>query len=172
MFEPQVDAWYAWIAVSLVSLTVLCVATTATPSPPAQAGSAAETIDTVAASRPPASGTVPIDADRVRVEPRRVAIERETSRRGGSWRPTDTPAGVRSDAAPVRRGPITPATRGSPLREVALGAPPQTVFDSPRELEAAAATARDDETVLEPVDDELLVRSVEWEGVDVTVVAA
>lgn len=154
MLGPPIDAWYVWLGVSLASLAVLGVASVAAPDPPSEAPAVAETVDTVAASEPPASATHPIGADRVRVGAHRLTLE-----------------GARPRTAVVRYGPVTPAQRGTALEAVARGASPAERFASPAAFAAAAADAREHERVIEPAGD-LLVRTVAWDDVEVTLVTA
>lgn len=155
MLGPPVDAWYVWIGVSLVSMAVLGVAVFATPEPPSTAHPAAETVEQVAASRPPATGTHEIDADRVRVGEYRLTIE-----------------GDRSETATIDHGRMTPAPRGTALRRVALGTPPEDVFDSQWAFRDAVQEARGEERTIEPVGDRLIVRKVRYGGSDVVLVTA
>lgn len=154
MLGAPIDAWYGWIGVALASLVALGVAMTAAPTPPAEAPEVAETVDTVAATDPPASARHPIEAERVRVGAHRITVE-----------------GDRSRTAVVRYGPITPAQRGTPLRAVALGDPPPEHFESPAAFRDAAGTARQHRHTIEPAGD-LLVRTVAWDDVRVTLVTA
>ena len=155
MLGPPIDAWYVWFGVSIAALVVLGVAATATPSLPDQSEPTAATIDTVAASHQPATGHSRLDADRVRVEPYRITLE-----------------GDRSETAILRRGPVTAAERGTALAAVAHGTPPEAAFEDSAAFRQAAHEARTDERVLEPVGDELVVRSVHWEDASVTIVTA
>lgn len=155
MLGAPIDAWYVWFAASVAALAVLGVAVAATPEPPARADAAATAVETVAASEPPAAGRHPIGAERVRVTPHRIDVV-------GDGHPPATVAG----------DPLTPARRGTPLRRVALGEPPSAAFDSPTALEAAARDARAEPRVLTPAGDHLIVRSLRWGEVDVTLVAA
>jgi len=152
MLGPPIDAWYVWLGVALVSLAVLGVAAVATPEPPSTAEAAADTIEEVAASRAPATGRHPIDAERVRIDAYTLTID--------------------GDTATLDYGKMTPAPRGSDLRRVALGAHPLTVFDSPGAFAAAVRDAGKEGTIVEPAGDELIVRTLTYGGNDVVLVTA
>jgi hypothetical protein len=155
MLGPPIDAWYVWIGVSMVSLAVLGVAVLATPEPPSNADAAAETIEQVASSRPPATATHDIDADRVRVGEGRIVLEADET-----------------DRATIGHGQMTPAPRGTDLRRVALGAPPESVFASKTAFGEAANASRSARRIVEPAGDELIVRKVSYGGIDVLLVTA
>lgn len=165
MLGPPIDAWYVWLGVSIAALAVLGVATSAAPSPPSNAEGVAQVVDTVDASRPPATGRHPTHADRIRVDGHRIALVDDGTALVGA-------ASESEATAIVRGGPVTPARRGTPLREVALGRPPSAAFEAPEQFREAASAARAEPRTIEPAGDEVVVRSVRWEEVDVTILAA
>lgn len=159
MLGPPIDAWYVWLGVSLVSLAVLGVAVVATPEPPSNANDAAETIERAASSRPPATATHAIDADRVRIRESRIVLE-----------------GAETERATIDHGRMVPAQRGSDLRRVALGAAPGDVFEEKGAFAAAVETAIESAStegvVIEPAGDRLIVRTIAYGGQHVVLVTA
>lgn len=165
MLGPPIDAWYVWIGVSVAALAVLGVATTATPSPPSNAESVAQVVETVDASRPPATGRHPTSAERIRVDGRRITLVHEQESLLGD-------AGASEATAIVRGDPVTPARRGTALREVALGRHPSSAFDSTEQFREAASEARAEPRTITPADEEVVVRSVRWNDVRIAILAA
>ncbi|AGN02036.1 hypothetical protein L593_10455 [Salinarchaeum sp. Harcht-Bsk1] len=155
MLGPPIDAWYVWIGVSLVSLAVLGVAVVATPEPLSNAEAAAETIEQVDSSRPPATATHDIDAERVRIGEYRLVLEGEDTER-----------------ATIDHGRMAAAPRGTDLRRVALGASPESVFASEWAFGEAVEAARSEQRIVEPAGDRLVVRKVSYGGSNVLLVTA
>lgn len=156
MLDSPVDAWYVWIGLSLLGLALVSVAFELPNSPPPDATGPANTIDAVAGSTHAATGDHRIAADEIRIEPHRIGV------RDGDVTSRET----------LAFGPVTPVRTGTVLWEVLQGAHPEHVFDSPAEFRAATEAAREREPTWRPVDDRLAVRSIVWEGIDVTLVGA
>ncbi|WP_135829136.1 DUF7283 family protein [Halorussus halobius] len=153
MFDAPVETWYLWVGLAVASTAALGVATNLPRSPPPDAASAADTVDSVAASEHAATGVHPVSVDAVRVGPYRLGLR------------TD---GARAHAT-FAYGPVTPVGSGTALRDVLRGAPPETAFGSPADFRRSAAAARN-RTPEWRSREELTVRRVSWEGVDVTLV--
>jgi hypothetical protein len=156
MFDAPVDAWYVWVGLTVVGVTVLGVAAELPRSTQADAGAAADTIDTVAASPYPGTAEYPTRAERVRLGPYRVGLER----RSGTTHAT------------FAYGPVTPVGDDGPLRELLVGAPPEAVFDAPVELDRAAGRARNRTPTWRPANGRVIARRVVWGDVGVTLVGA
>lgn len=156
MFDVPVDAWYVWVALAVASTTALGVATQFPSQPPPDAAGVARTVDSVAASPYPASATHPLDAEKIKLGPRRITLSNdgETAHASFSF------------------GPVTPVHQGTLLWEVLRGARPAHVFESPARFERAAAAARQRTPTWRRASSELRVRRVTWEDVDVTIVSA
>ena len=153
MFDVPLDAWYVWLGLIAASATALGVASAVPGTPAPDAAGAAETVDRTAVSQYDAVGEHPLsNAEAVRIGADSMSL------RG--------PGGTAHE--PIGHGPVTPVDDG-PLRRVLLGEPPDRVFRSPSALAAAAAGARDAEPTWRETD-HLLVRTVTWENVDVTLV--
>ncbi|MFC4552774.1 MULTISPECIES: DUF7283 family protein [Halorussus] len=142
MFDAPVDAWYVWLGVALASTVAFGLAASLPSAPPPDAASAADAVDSVAASDYAATRKVPLAADAVKLGPERVALRRD---------------GAVSHAT-FAYGPVTPAAPGTPLWNVLRGTPPDRAFASPAEWRTWERG------------DELTVRRVSWEGVDVALV--
>jgi len=155
MLETPIDVPHVWLGVAMVSIAVAGVAAGLPTGTAPDAATAADTVDRVAASPHPATAEHPIDADEVRVEPYRLALEN----------------GRGTAHASFAFGPVTPAEDG-PLRAVLDGQPPGRVFESPAAFRRALAEARERPHDWQPAGDRIVVRSVSWEGVDATIVGA
>ncbi|WP_280535217.1 hypothetical protein [Halopenitus sp. POP-27] len=160
MIDAPIETWYTWLGIAAVSVLALGTAVGIPSGPTPDANGVADTIDRVAADEFPATAEHGIAADRIRLSPTRVSL------RG--------PGG--STTAPIRFGPITPATNAESddrLRRVLHGEPPQRVFDSPDALDRAATVSRgryDRNPRWERAPNRLRVRSIHWEGLRVTLV--
>jgi len=154
MIGVPVDAWYIWLGLSLASVTLVGVGATLPTAPPPAAADAADTVDRTAATAHPATAEHPLDAQSVRVGPRRL--------------------GLRNDAGTTHAtfafGPVTPASDSRNLRAVLRGAPPGSHFASGEALCDAGRAARQRTPRWRPADSRLIVRHVVWEGCDVTLV--
>jgi len=153
----MLDVWYLHAGLAAVGLALLGVTTGLPTHPPPDATGAARVVDGVASSPHAAVGEHPLDADRLRLAPRGITL--------------DGPGG-RAHAT-FRFGPITPVDSGGDLARVLSGAPPDRVFDDPEAFARVAATRRRAVTrdpAWRPAPEQLVVRRVEWEGVDVTLV--
>ncbi|MDS0240645.1 MULTISPECIES: hypothetical protein [unclassified Haloferax] len=156
MLDAPLDTLYTWAALS-VAATVLVGTVAGLPTTPApDASGVADAVDTVAVAEYDATAEHDLDADAVRLGPRRIGLRND----GGAAHAT------------FGFGPITPASPDSRLGSVAAGTPPSAVFDSPAAFAAAAETARDRDASWRPAGELLVVRHVNWEGTDVTVVSA
>ncbi|MFB6097146.1 MAG: hypothetical protein ABEJ74_07140 [Haloferacaceae archaeon] len=156
MFDVPVDGWYAWLGLAAVSLLLLGTALALPTAPPPSAERAAATVDRVAASGHDASATLPLDAEAVRLGPRRIALRSNAG----------------TGHATLAYGPATPVTPESPLAAVLDGAPPSSQFGSRASFARAAASARNRTPAWRPAGDEFRVRHVAWRGVEVTLVGA
>ena len=158
MFDAPPDAWYTWVAVALASVAVAGVATDLPTRPAPDAAAAADTVDAVAGSTYASAAEHPLDADRVRLRPHRLALrtDGETSH------------------ATFAFGPVVPVGDDEQLARVARGVPPGRAFDSLAEFEAAVAAAREraSDADWRPAADRLVVRHLEWGELDVTLVDA
>jgi len=154
MIGVPVDAWYVWLGLSLASIALLGVGATLPTAPPPAAADAADTVDRTAATAHPATAEHPLDAEKVRIGPRRL--------------------GLRNDAGTTHAafafGPVTPVTGSRALRAILRGAPPNSRFDAGSALCAAGTDARNRTPRWRPVDGPLIVRHIVWEGCDVTLV--
>jgi hypothetical protein len=153
MFDAPVDAWYVWIGVALASTAAVGIAASLPRAPPPDAAGVADTVDSVAATDRSATAGHPLAAERVKIGPYRVWL------RNGSA----------TGHATFAYGPVTPVRRDTALWDVLRGTPPETAFGSPAAFSRAVAAARD-RTPRWRSTDELTVRTVSWEGVDVTLV--
>lgn len=153
MIGVPVDAWYVWIGLSLAGLALVGVGATLPTAPPPSAVDVADTVDRTAATAYPSTAEHPLDAEAVRIGPRRL--------------------GLRNDAGTTHAtfafGPVTPANTRA-LRAILRGAPPGTNFDSGAALCDASAAARDRTPRWRPIDGPLIARHVVWEGCNVTLV--
>lgn len=155
MFDAPVDTWYLTVGVALAGLAFAGVAADLPTHAPPDAAGAARSVDAAAAAQT-ATAEHPLSAERVRLGPRRIALRGD----GGTARAT------------FSYGPVTPVADGSELREVLRGADPSQVFASPEAFAATAAEARERDPSWERADEKLVVRTVTWEGVHVTLVDA
>ncbi|WP_121822211.1 DUF7283 family protein [Halostella salina] len=156
MFDAPVDAWYLTVGVALAGMAFAGVAADLPTRAPPDATAAAETVDAVAASEFAATAEQPVSADAVRLGPHRIALRNA----GGTGRATFT------------YGPVTPVADGTLLWEVAQGADPEHVFESPADFAAAATDARDRDPDWHSADDRIVVRTVSWGEKRVTLVDA
>lgn len=156
MFDVPVDGWYAWIGLAVASVVVLGTAASLPIVPPPDAAGVADTVDRAASAEYGATATHPLDADAVRLGPRRI--------------------GLRNDAGTTHAafgfGPVTPVRVGMQLDRVLDGAPPGAAFESGEAFRQAVIAARSRDPRWRPVDGPLVVRRVSWEGVDATLVGA
>lgn len=153
MFDAPVEAWYLWVGVALASTVAFGLAATLPRAPPPDAAGVADTVDSVAASDRAATAEHPISADEIRVGPYRVWLR----------------DGDATGHATFAYGPVTPVRRGTALWDVLRGTSPETAFGSPGAFRLAATDARDRTPEWRSAE-ELTVRAVSWEGVDVTLV--
>lgn len=153
MLETPIDVPHVWLGVAIVSIAVAGVGAGLPTGTAPEAATAADTVDRVAASPHPATAEHPINADEVRLEPHRLALEN----------------GHGTAHATLAFGPVTPVGDG-PLREVLDGRPPEGVFESPGAFRRALAEARERHHEWQPAGDRIVVRSVSWEGMDATIV--
>ncbi|WP_096390629.1 DUF7283 family protein [Halopenitus persicus] len=160
MIDAPIETWYTWLGIAAVSVLTLGTAAGIPSGPTPDATGVADTIDRVAADELPATAEHGVAADRIRLSPTRVSL------RG--------PGG--STTAPLRFGPVTPATSAGSddrLRRVLSGEPPNRVFDSPEALNRAAVESRGRyrrNPRWERAPNRLRIRSIRWEGTRVTLV--
>jgi len=152
VFDTTADVWPTWLGLVAASLAVAGVAAGLPAAPPPDPDPVAATIDAVAASDHPERETVAVDAEEVRIEPRRLTLRSH----GGT-------------AHAALGDPVVPV-RGPPLERVLDGAPPDSVFDSPTAFRRALREARGRESRLRPAPTRLTVRRVHWGGVHATLV--
>lgn len=154
MFDVPLDAWYTWLGLAVASAATVGVAASLPAAPPPDAAGVATTVDGVAASPHAAVGSHPLpNADAVRVGRDTVSL------RG--------PGGTAH--AQLGYGPATPATTDAGLAAVLEGDPPERVFESPAAFRRAVESARAGAPEWHRTD-ELRVRRVAWEEVDVVLV--
>jgi hypothetical protein len=155
VIDAPIDAPYVFLGVAAVSLVAAGVGAGFPTGIAPDAANAADTVDRVAASQYPATAEHPIDADRVRIGPNRIALRDDSG----------------TTHATFAFGPVTPAADG-PLRRVLEGALARETFDSPAALDRVARRARDREPTWTTAGDRILVRTVTWRDVHVTIVGA
>lgn len=154
MFEAPLDAWYVWIGLAALSATTLGIVSTLPTAPPPDATGSAQAIDSVAASEHAAVDTHPLsNTDEIR-----IGVDSISLRGGGG-----------TAHAAFGFGPVTPVAGRPDLRAVLDGEPPSAVFRTPEAFRSAAVSARNAEPQWQRTD-ELVVRGVQWEGVDVVLV--
>lgn len=156
MFDTPVDAWYVWVGLAIVSVATLGVALAFPTATAPDAAAAADVVDATAAHSHPATANRSLDADEVRLGTDGIALRDA----GGTSRATFV------------YGPVTPVVEGSVLWEVTRGAAPAHVFDDAAAFRRATRDARRRTPTWRRSDDRLTVRSVSWEGIDVTLVHA
>jgi len=156
MFDAPIDTWYLTVGVALTGVAFAGVAADLPTEAAPDAAGAADTVDAVAASEYAATAEHPVSADAVRLGPHRLALRDG----GGTARATFT------------FGPVTPVADGTLLWEVAQGADPAHVFESPAAFAAAAADARNRDPSWRGADDRIVVRTVSWGDERVTLVDA
>lgn len=154
MDELPADAMYVWVGLAAVSLVALAVAVSLPTDPPPDTDCVTATVDSVAASPHEATGVCPLDANRVRVRPHRIALA----------------AADGTTHATVTNGPVTPTGTHGDLGAVLDGTPPERVFESPAALERAAAAARNGTGDWQTTSGSLRARRVSWGETDVTLV--
>lgn len=167
MFDPPIETWYLWAGLALASLTALGLAISLPTTPPPDAASVAESVDSADANAHPTTTVHALSADEIRLGPYRVWL-----RDGGA-----------TSHATFAYGPITPVRRGTTLWDVLQGTPPNRAFSSASAFRRAAVSARERDPEWQSIDEstnskgesanskgELTIRTVSWEGVDVTLV--
>ena len=151
MLGVPLDAWYVWIGLAIVGSTVFGIASALPSAMPPDAAGAARTVDGVAASDHAAVGKHPLpNAERARVGSDSISL------RG--------PGGI--EHAELGYGPIVPVVDQSALRATLLGDPPERAFGSVAEFERTIRRANATDPRWQGAD-RLVVRRVQWEGVDV-----
>lgn len=149
------DTWYVWLGLASVSLALFGTATGLPTAAPPDPAPAARTVDAAASTPYPSTAEHPLDATALRVDTAGIALRTD----GGTVR------------EPFAYGPVTPVPPdATDLRALLTGARPARVFDTPAALAARAARARQRAPEWRPAPDQLVVRHVTWEGVDVTLV--
>jgi len=153
MLETPIDVPYVWLGVATVSVLLAGVAADLPVGTPPDAVGPANAVDRVAASSHPAVARHPVAGEAVRIGPRRLGVRGE---RGTAH-------------ATFAFGPITPAMDG-PLEAILGGTHPSEFFETPAAFRRAAARARNRTPTWRTVEDGIVVRTVSWEGIDVTLV--
>lgn len=154
MFDAPIDAWYTWLGVAAVSVLTLGTAVSIPAAPPPDAATAADAVDRTAASQHPATAEIPVDADRLRLQPHQIGLENDAGTAHASF----------------AYGPVTPVPKDSRLDAVLRGAAPSQEFESPAALRAASTSADSTSARWRSSDGMVLVRHVSWAGVDITLV--
>jgi hypothetical protein len=153
VFDTPIDAWYVWIGVSAASLAVLGVATALPATPAPDAPAAAETVDRIAASDHDATASHPLDADSIRIGPRRIGLRND--------------AGAAHATLGYRVVPVVGETR---LVGVLRGAPVASAFPTRASFRRAVAAARERDPRFRPAGAVLVVRHLSWGETEVTLV--
>lgn len=153
MFDAPLDAWYVWLGLSVASVAVFGVVVSLPVAPAPDAPAVAGTIDRVAATAYDATASRSLDADAVRLGPRRVGLRNDAG---------TTHATLASSVVPV-------ATDGR-LDELLRGGPPAAVFASPAAFDRAVTRAAQREPTWATADARLVVRHLSWGSIDVTLV--
>lgn len=154
MFDVPLDAWYVWLGLAVASSATFGLASAMPAAPPPDASGAAETVDGVAASPYAAVGEHPLpNAEAVRIQQDTLSL------RG--------PGGV--EHAGLGYGPVAPARQDEELAALLRGEPPEAVFDSPADFQAAIRESTSRDPRWERTD-RLVVRRVTWEGTDAVLV--
>ncbi|MFC7044894.1 hypothetical protein ACFQH6_05165 [Halobacteriaceae archaeon GCM10025711] len=147
MFDLPIDALYLWVGLGAASLAFLGVAVALPSTPAPDAVRVADTVDTVAVSAHPSTAEHAVAADRVKVGPRRIALDGD----GGNAHAT------------FAYGPVTPVRGDSRLHDVLFGTPPDAAFDSPDAFRRAVERARDRQPRWQRANGRVVVRTVSWE---------
>jgi hypothetical protein len=151
MLDVPLDAWYLWLGLVVAAGAALGVASSVPAAPPPDADGAAMAVDGVAASPHAAVASHPLPNAVV------VRVGRDTLSLRGPGGTTHADLGY---------GPVTDAGGNESLTAVLRGEPPGRVFDSPTVFRRTVEAARTAEPEWRPTD-ELFVRRISWEGVDV-----
>ncbi|MFC7115909.1 hypothetical protein ACFQH2_14450 [Natronoarchaeum sp. GCM10025703] len=114
---------------------------------------AAAAVDVISESPQVSTGTYPVSADAIRIEPDRIASRRAA---------TVTCEQVSAEMTPVRDGTL--------LWELLQGARPDHLFDTASAFEASVEAAQDRTAEWQMDVDEVRVRPVRWQGIEVTLV--
>jgi hypothetical protein len=153
MFDAPLDAWYVWLGLSAASVAVFGVVVSLPVAPVPDAPAVAETIDHVSVTEYDTTASRTLDADAIRIEPRRV--------------------GLRNDAGTTHvtlAYPVVPVVSGSRLAPLLRGTPPAAVFASPTAFDHTVTEATRREPTWTPANARLVVRHLSWGPVDVTLV--
>lgn len=156
MFDTPLDAWYVYAGVAAVSCAALGVALGLPTAVPPDAAAVAETVDRVASTPHAARASHALEADTVRLRRGGIAL------RG--------PGGIAR--ATFAYGPVTPVGDQSRLRRVLAGHAPNAVFETPAAFRRAVLAARERPPGWRPAGSRLVVRTLGWGGLDVTLVGA
>ncbi|KAB1197027.1 MULTISPECIES: hypothetical protein [Haloferax] len=156
MFDAPLESLYTWAALSVAATVLLGIVAGLPTTPAPDASGVADTVDGVAVAEYDTVAEHSLGAESVRLGAHRIGLRNA----GGTAHAT------------FAFGPVTPAAPGTKLESVAFGARPSAVFESPAELRTAVADAQQTNSSWRPAAEELVVRHVSWEGMDVTVVAA
>ncbi len=159
MFETHLDATYAWIGLALASVATAGVVAAIPASPPPDANGVTHTIDSVAGGEFVATAEHGLAADRLRITPRTIELASG-----------ETVARSTIDAGPVTPVPSPASDSDDRLRKVLHGVPPETVFDEPADLAAAAERERASEHEWRTAPDRVTVKRVRHGDIHVTLV--
>jgi len=151
MLGVPLDAWYVWIGLAIVGSTVFGIASALPSAMPPDASGAARTVDSVAASDHAAVG-------------KHQLSNAESARIGADSISLRGPGGT--EHAGFGYGPIVPVVDHPALRATLLGEPPERAFGSAAEFERAISRAGATDPRWQGAD-QLVVRRVQWKGVDV-----
>lgn len=156
MLDVPVESAYVWIGLTVVSAAMVGLAVRVPTAPPPDATAVARTVDSVASSPYEATARQPVEATEIRVGSERVSLRSSGGEAGAAF----------------AYDSVVPAFGRGPLRAVLYGRPPEAVFDSEADFAAAVADARTTDPAWRPAPERVLVRRVEWGGVNATLVGA
>ena len=153
MFDTPLDAWYVWLGLSAASVAIFGVVVSLPTAPVPDAPAVADTIDRVSVTEYDTTASRTLDADAVRLEPRRI--------------------GLRNDAGTTHAtlaSPVVPVRTSDRLGRLLRGASPEAVFASPTALDRAVTRATRRDSTWVDADTRLVARHLSWGSVDVTLV--
>lgn len=151
MLDVPADVPAIWAGLALAGTVLLAAAGALPTTAPPDAAAAANAVDTVAGGDATRAHRR-VGARAARISPRQISLRN----------------GAGSASATFAFGPVTPVS-GGPLEAVLAGTPPAAVFSTKEAFRQAVVTARSREPTWEPAD-RLVVRRVEWNEFEATLV--
>jgi|AntDeeMinimDraft_4_1070355.scaffolds.fasta_scaffold00084_32 hypothetical protein len=142
-----------WTVGALPATALIGLAAQSRERTNADASGLAAAVDVISESPQVSTGTYPVSADAIRIETDRIA-----SKRAG----TVACEQVLAEMTPVRDGTL--------LWELLQGARPEHLFDTASGFEASVEAAQDRTAEWRTDGDEVRVRPVRWQGIEVTLV--